>query len=257
MATVKNKNVLAIGAHPDDMEQFCGGTLKLISDLEGYQVTIAALTSGECGSNELSPQEIIAIRKKESEEGARKINANFINVGITDGSIEYNLETTRKIVALIREVNPLIIFTHPTEDYMTDHAHTGQLVLWAVPESTHKNFRVDTEASHLEKQPYVYHTDPQGLINKRGQIVEVNTIIDITDVVEEKLEALGAHESQIGLLQKGTAINAVEKTRRWAATRGQQIRRLYGEGFCQVLYEQYPRDNNLVKILGQEKVITL
>ena len=248
------KKVLALGAHPDDMEQFAGGTLSLLAK-EGHEVLIAAMTAGECGSLELSDSEIVEVRRRESEGGAKMIGAKFVNLGIRDGSVSYDLETTKKVVKLIREFAPDVIITHPTVDYMTDHAHTGRLVLWAVPEATHPNFPANTNAKALEKMPYVYHTDPQGLIDPEGQIVRVNTIVNIGEVIEQKLKAFSAHKSQMGFLEKGK-IDAVEKTRRWAITRGQQVRIDYGEGFQQELFEEYPRKNILVEIL-KDKVYTL
>ena len=249
-----NKRVLAIFGHPDDAEQFCGGTLILLAE-KGYEVTILALTAGECGSNEMSGEGIAAIRQKEALSGARKIGAKYRCLDIHDGCVSYDLETTRNLVAVIREIDPLIIFTHPTVDYMTDHSHTGQLVLWAVPESRHTNFTAPTKSPAIKQQPYVYHTDPQGLIGTDGKIVRVNTIVDISKVVEQKLEAFAAHESQMSFLEK-QGKGAVEKTRRWAITRGQQVRVEYGEGFCQQLLEEYPRRNILKEILD-DRVFTL
>jgi LmbE family N-acetylglucosaminyl deacetylase len=249
-----NKTVLAIFGHPDDAEQFCGGTLILLAK-EGFEVWIAALTAGECGSHELAADEIVAIRAREAEEAAKKIGAKYKNLGIRDGCVSCDLETAKKVAALIREIDPLIIFTHPTVDYMTDHAHTGQLVFWAVPEARHANFPAPTKAPALEAQPYVYHTDPQGLTYGDRQIVRVNTVVDISEVIEEKLEAFATHESQIGFLEKRHKA-AVEKTRRWAIIRGEQVRRGYGEGFYQELSAEYPGENILKEILGS-KVITL
>lgn len=254
MVNKENKEVLAIGAHPDDMEQFAGGTLILLKRA-GYNITIAPLTDGACGSKELSAEEIITIRQKEAEEAAKSIGANYRNLNIRDGCISYDLETTRKVAGLIRDVDPLIIITHPIIDYMADHSHTSRLVLWAVPEASHPNFETPSSAPAIEHMPYVYHTDPQGLIGNNGQIVEVNTIVDIGDVIDKKLEAFATHKSQVGFLKTGQ-INAVEKTRRWAATRGQQLRIAYGEGFYQELLEEYPRKNILLEILGQ-RVFTL
>ncbi|MEX0616407.1 MAG: PIG-L family deacetylase [Candidatus Woykebacteria bacterium] len=248
------KKVLAVGAHPDDMEQFAGGTLALLTK-EGHEVLIAAMTAGECGSRELLDSEVVEVRRKESEEGAKIIGAKFTNLGIRDGSLSYDLETSKKMVKLIREFAPDIIITHPVIDYMADHAHTGRLVLWAVPEATHKNFPADTKASSLTTMSHIYHTDPQGLIGPDGQIVRVNTIVDISETIEQKLKAFAAHNSQMGFLEKGK-INAVEKTRRWAIARGQQVRVEYGEGFYQELLEEYPRKNILVELLI-DKVFTL
>lgn len=252
------KRILAIGAHYDDMEQFCGGTLILLKK-KGYEVLITVLTSGECGSKKLPAKEIVSVREKEAKIGARMIGANLLCLGIRDGCVPYDLPTAKKLIKLIREYQPEIIITHPTVDYMTDHAHTGQLVLWAVPEATHPNFPVNTKAPSLDVQPYVYHTDPQGLIGPDGQITRVNTIVDISGVIEQKLKAFGSHKSQIGFLvvdSSGIKIDSVEKTRRWAITRGQQVRVEYGEGFNQQLLEQYPRKNILIELLG-DTVFTL
>ena len=251
-----NKRVLAIGAHPDDIEQYCGGTLLLLGQA-GYDITIAALTNGACGSKTLTGKEIISIRLKEAQTGAKLIGAKYLNLGIRDGCVEYNLETTKRLVKLVREINPQIIFTHPLVDYMTDHSHTGKLVLWALPESTHANFPANAKAPAQEHIPYVYHTDPQGLIGFDGQIVRASIIVDITDTIEQKLKAFAAHASQMDFLKfKQKEFDAVEKTRRWAVTRGEQVRVPYGEGFTQQLLEQYPRRNILAEVLG-ERVFTL
>lgn len=216
------------------------------------------LTDGACGSKTLSDKNIVEVRREEMKVGAKLMGAEIECVGIRDGCVSIDLETTRKIVKVVREYDPSIIFTHPTVDYMTDHSHTGSLVLWAVPEAMHPNFKVDSATPAVKSQPYVYHTDPQGLIGTDGQIVRVNTIVDISEIIEIKLKAFASHSSQMDFLKLKTQglMNAVEKTRRWAATRGQQVRVMYGEGFKQQLLEQYPRQNILKEILG-DRVFTL
>src|SRR3989344_687968 len=224
---MKDTKVLAIGGHPDDMEQFAGGTLILLK-YAGCDISIAA----------------------------KLIGAKYINLDIPDGSLDYNLETTQKVAGLIRDINPDIIITHPVEDYMTDHFHAGRLVLWAVPEAGHPNFATASKSPAITKQPYVYHTDPQGLTDAKGQIVKVNTVVDISDVIEEKLKAFAAHKSQMGFLAHRNKPNAVEKTRRWAITRGEQVRTGFAEGFYQELAAEYPRGNILLELLPG-KVYTL
>ncbi len=256
MSSPEKQKILSVFGHPDDAEQFAGGTMKLLAD-KGHDITIASLSDGACGSKTHSAVEIVAIRRKESEKAASMIGAKFVNLGIPDGSIEYNLENTKKVVALIRDEKPDIIFTHPsTGDYMTDHWHTGSLVLWAVPEAKHKNFKALTDTPPIQHIPYVYHTDPQGLMFADGQIARVNTIVDISDVIEEKLDAFSAHESQMGFMSHRNKPDAARKTRRWAETRGEQVRVAYGEGFTQQLNAEYPRRNILVEMLP-EKVYTL
>lgn len=252
-----NKKVLAIGAHPDDIEQFCGGTLLLLKQ-KGCEIKLLIMTDGACGSQTLSDEEIKGIRKKEMEEGARYLGAEVECLNIRDGCVTYELETVKRLVKVIREFAPSIIFTHPITDYMTDHAHTGRLVLWAAPESTHQNFIVDSSDPALPGYPHVYHTDPQGLIGTDGQIVKATTIVDISEVIDVKMRALAAHESQMDFMKAKAAhdMDSVEMTTRWNATRGQQVRVRYAEGFTKQLLEQYPRHNILKEVLG-EKVFTL
>lgn len=251
----EEKRVLAIGAHPDDIEQFCGGTLHMLRKV-GYELLIAPLTAGECGSRTVSSEEIKRIRASEIVAGAALLGAKGVCLNLRDGCVVYDLVTVVKLVKLIREYKPAIIFTHPTEDYMTDHTTTGQLVLWAVPEAAHPNFAAETHAPALRKYPFVYQCDPQGLTGLDGQITPVRTIVDIGEVIEQKLAAFQAHKSQMDYLEGSKTISNVEKTRRWAITRGEQVRVEYGEGFNQVLLAEYPRKNILAEILG-DKVFTL
>lgn len=250
---MSKERILAIGAHSDDMEQFVGGTL-IHFVKRGHKVTIAPLTDGRCGTDELTPDKIIAVRAKEQEKAAGIIGAKYINLGIKDGCVSVDLETVKKVVALIRDVNPQVIFTHPTVDYMSDHYNTGQLVIWAVPEAGHINFEAPSKKPAIEHNPHLYHTDPQGLVSLDGQFTRVNRVVDITETIDQKLEAFGAHVSQIDFLPNVT--NAIDKTRRWAVIRGEQIGVAYAEGFCQNLLAQYPKDNILFKLLPG-KVIDL
>jgi LmbE family N-acetylglucosaminyl deacetylase len=249
--------ILAIGGHPDDVEQFAGGTLALLQE-KGHEITIAAATRGECGSTTLSSEEIAKIRLEESEKAAKILGARFINVGLADGSVEYNLENTRKFVSLLREVQPDIIFTHPAkDDYMTDHWHTGALVMWAVPEAHHCNFKTQNDLPNLEGPVYVYQWDPQGLTTSDGQIAHVNTIVDISTVMEKKFKAFTAHASQIDFMPKSKdGLDTVGVTRRWSVIRGEQAGFVHGEGFMQVRHANYPKENILSQLLP-DKVYTL
>jgi LmbE family N-acetylglucosaminyl deacetylase len=252
------KKILAIGGHPDDVEQFMGGTLLLLTKA-GHEITVAAMTDGACGSHEVSAEEIVKTRHEESENAAKLLGVKkFINLGIRDGSIEYNLENVKKVVALIRDVNPDIILTHPgKDDYMTDHWHTGALVLWAVPEATHENFDSPTNSPAIKDYPAVYHCDPQGLTDAEGQVPHVNTIVDISSSIDEKMKAFAAHASQMNFMdsQQGKK-DAIYKTKRWDIIRGEQINVEFGEGFNQQLNAEYPKQNLLKELLA-EKVFTL
>lgn len=246
----KRNIVLALGAHPDDMEFFAGGTLALLAQ-KGYEVVIVSMTSGECGSRNVGPDEIASIRQLEAEKGASKLGARYKTLEIQDGCISGDLDTVIRVVGLIQEIRPKIIITHPPVDYMADHIHTSQLVHWAVSEATHTNFPVKTDAPVLRRKPYVYHTDPEGLTNSNGQIPRVNTIVDISSVFDLKLLAIAAHESQNG--PEGILVKLAQTD---AMVRGRQARIDFGEGFTQQLFDGYPQSNILKAVLGR-KVLTL
>ena len=66
--------ILAVHAHPDDVEFQCAGTLALLAQA-GHQVTIVTMTAGDCGSRELGPEEIARIRRQEAQASAELIAA--------------------------------------------------------------------------------------------------------------------------------------------------------------------------------------
>ena len=75
--------VLAVGAHPDDLELLCGGTLAKYAQL-GHHVTMAVATNGEVGSMTLTKEEIAAVRKAEAAAAAAVIGADFVWMGYPD-----------------------------------------------------------------------------------------------------------------------------------------------------------------------------
>jgi LmbE family N-acetylglucosaminyl deacetylase len=75
--------ILAIGAHPDDVEIFCGGTIAKYA-AKGHEIVMVSVTNGEIGSKELSCEEIIKIRRKEGEAAAKVIGAEYVWMGYRD-----------------------------------------------------------------------------------------------------------------------------------------------------------------------------
>lgn len=251
-----NKEVLAIGCHPDDIEEFVGGTLLLFKKA-GYTVTLAVMTRGESGSKVVSAEEIARIRDLESRKAAAMMGVNYINLGFCDERVFVDDESTKKLVKVIRERNPQVILTHPTTDYMKDHENTAGLVLSAAPAAKHANYETDTQAGYIGLLPHLYHWDMQDLKTPEGQYAPMTTLVDISEVIEEKLDILGQHESQAGSQahrQKGSMLH---KARLWARIRGYQIGVEYAEGFNQQLMAGFPVSNSLANALGLEKVYSL
>src|SRR6266446_5896973 len=120
-------NILAIGAHPDDIEISCAGTLARYA-AAGHSVTLAVFTCGDMGDLKITPPELARVRKRESEASAAILGARLLWPGITDELVFPNEEQRRVMIDVIRQVDPDVIITHSPNDYHPDHRYVSQLV---------------------------------------------------------------------------------------------------------------------------------
>ena len=120
--------VLAIGAHPDDVEIFCSGTL--IKCVErGDTVIICYACSGDLGHMVIPPEELKVIRAKEAEKSGALEGMEVIWGGFDDMNLfENNREARDKMVDVIRYANPDLIITQNPVDYHADHSSISKLV---------------------------------------------------------------------------------------------------------------------------------
>ncbi len=174
-------DVLAIGAHPDDVELGCGGTIaKLIS--EGKTVAILDLTQGELGT-----RGSLETRKIEAENAKNILGIAFReNLKMKDGFLENNEENRLLIVDYIRKYQADIVFCNAIEDRHPDHAIASQLVsdacfLAGLPkiETSYKAWR--------PKQVYHYI---------QWKNVKPDFVVDISNYMETKLEVCLAYKTQ-------------------------------------------------------------
>ena len=119
--------ILAIGAHPDDIEILCAGTLARYAR-EGHAIFLAPFTSGNMGDLEIPPSELARIRREESTASAAILGASLLWPGITDELVFPNEEQRRVMIDVIRQADPDVIFTHSPNDYHPDHRYVSQLV---------------------------------------------------------------------------------------------------------------------------------
>src|SRR3954469_24261683 len=108
--------VLAIHAHPDDVEILAGGTLALLADA-GHTITIATFTPGDCGSRELGPEEISAVRKREAAKAAALIGARYGCLEMRDLAIFNDDSSRRKVTEVLRQIRPQLVLTAAPVDY--------------------------------------------------------------------------------------------------------------------------------------------
>ena len=119
--------VLALHAHPDDIEFQCSGTLILLREA-GCEVVIATMTPGDCGSAEHDAEAISAIRRDEARAAAALIGAEYLCLEFRDMAIFNDDESRRRVTEALRRVQPAIILTAPPSDYIADHEMTSLLV---------------------------------------------------------------------------------------------------------------------------------
>ncbi|MCX7046702.1 MAG: bacillithiol biosynthesis deacetylase BshB1 [Candidatus Sumerlaeota bacterium] len=176
-------DVLAIGAHPDDVELFCGGTIaRLVAG--GRRVMIADLTSGERGSRGTKEERLV-----EAAKAAHVLGVARRQLDCGDTLIE-NTEANRlQVIRLIRETRPSVVITHDQEDRHPDHRKTHDLVSDAYFYSGVGG--IDTGQPRHRPRALFYFIG-----NHRAQMPRPSFAVDITPFFEKKLESVRVYRSQ-------------------------------------------------------------
>jgi N-acetylglucosamine malate deacetylase 1 len=216
-------NILAVGAHPDDLEILCGGTLARYAE-RGDKVYMASLTNGNMGHPKIEPEDMGKIRREEMQKSASIIGAEVIWIDVDDELSEVNVKTRLKMVDAIRFAKPDIIITHDSNDYHVDHRNTSQLVFEAAPLACVHNIKRDYEV--LDKQPLIYLMDTVGGI---GFIP--NEFVDIGSTIEIKKKMFRCHESQDAWMLEATGFDISDVIETMAKFRGYHAGVHYAEGF--------------------------
>lgn len=248
--------VLGVLAHPDDAEFLCAGALIRLTRECGWQVHIATMTPGDCGSAELPPDEIATIRRGEAARAAALIGAVYHCVEERDLRIFYQEGPLERVTRLLRIVRPRLVLTHSPADYMLDHEVTSTLVRAAAFGAPIPNlFRDQGHPPPLPSIPYLYYCDPIEGKDALGQEVRPGLCIDVSGVIDDKAAMLAAHASQRDWLLKHHGMDQyVQSMRDWGAHRGGEIGAAYAEGYRQHLGHGYPQDNLLGSLLGGRQI---
>lgn len=240
---------LCLMAHPDDCEFLAAGALILLAD-RGWEIHIASATPGDCGTTQLSPEAIAAKRRDEAAMAASLIGARYHCLELRDLHVHYCEEAIRRILQLTRSIAPALILTHAVHDYMPDHEETAKLARTAsigffVPNACGGPITPGVGMPHL------YYADPVGLTDHFGQPHSPHVIVDISSVLDRKMDMLRKHESQRSWLQAHYGTDEyTHSLLEWSHRRGQVIGVQAGEGFRQHLGYGYPQDCLLSRELG-------
>ena len=179
-------DILAIGAHPDDVELGCGGTIaKLIS--EGKTCVIVDLTRGELGTRGTDQT-----RHEEATESAKILGVVAReNLGLKDGFLVNSEEYQLEIVKMIRKYRPEIVLANAIDDRHPDHAKAAKLVSDACFLSGLRKIEtiVDGENQEVWRPKQIFHYI-------QWKDIKPEFVIDISEHLEKKLEACMAFKTQ-------------------------------------------------------------
>jgi LmbE family N-acetylglucosaminyl deacetylase len=196
-------NILAIGAHPDDLEIGCGGTLCAMA-AAGHSIYLLVLTGGEAGGNPVT-------RRAEQRRSAKLLGAELRWGGFTDTALPGERELARAVETHIQKIKPDLVLAHYPQDTHQDHRAAA---LAAQTASRYVGSVLCFEGpTTFDFKPSLY--------------------LDIGGVLDRKLTLLGAHRSQ--LRRTGVrGLSILETARAMAVFRGYQDRLKHAEAFAPV-----------------------
>ena len=188
-------SVLAIFAHPDDIEFRAAGTLLLLRQ-RGWDVHYCNLSNGNLGSAEMNVSETALTRRKEAQSSARLMGATWHRSVCSDLQVFYNDATIRRVCALVRATRPSVILTHPPQDYMEDHTTTCRLAVTGAFARGIPNYRSTPQRPPTLDPVTIYHSMPHGLCDPMRGTVFPEAYVDTSSVHSLKRDALACHRSQ-------------------------------------------------------------
>ncbi|MGL4550433.1 MAG: PIG-L deacetylase family protein, partial [Gemmataceae bacterium] len=213
----------------------------------------ATMTPGDCGSAELPPDEIAAVRRAEGAGAAAMIGARYHCVEERDLLVTYSEPALVKVTRLLREVRATLVITHSPADYHLDHEMTSTLTRAAAFAAAVPNFYVGRDMPPaLEHIPHLYYCDPIEGKGPLGDDIPPRLLIDISAVIGTKEAMLAAHASQRDWLLKHHGMDQYLRAMRdWGTYRGRQAGVAFAEGFRQHLGHSYPQTDALGAALGR------
>lgn len=228
----KNISVLAVGAHPDDIEFSMSGTLCLLKDI-GCRLHYFNLANGCCGTVRHSREEIVQIREAEARAAAEKLAARYYPSIVDDFSIFYSAELLGKVAAVVRRSRPRIILLPSLDDYMEDHIMTARLTASAAFVRHVPNYTTIPPQDPMDGDVVLYHALPHGLKSEMRRPVKPELFVDISDVINRKADLLACHRSQKDWLDVSQGFDSyLETMKQMSGTVGRKSGRFeFAEGW--------------------------
>jgi len=183
-------NVIIIGAHPDDCDVDAGGTAIQYAKL-GHNVLFVSLTNGDAGHHEMGGGALAKRRMAEAQEAGKRFGVKYVVLDNHDGELMPTLENRKAVIRLIRKWNADIVISNRPNDYHPDHRNAAILVQDAAYMVIVPNVAPDVPP--LKKNPVFLYTQDRF---QKPNPFQPDITVDITDVLDQKIYAISAHESQ-------------------------------------------------------------
>jgi len=176
-------DILAVFAHPDDLELTVGGTMLRMKSL-GYRTGGLDVTRGEMGT-----RGTVEGRAVEAVEAAKILKLDVReNLGLADGHVFVDDDSRTAMVKAFRRLKPKVVLTHQLDDPHPDHDHIARLVREAARLSSMQNYDPES-GGHVIPVPRVAHN----IFSRR---IEPSFVVDISEFLQDKMAAIRAHASQ-------------------------------------------------------------
>jgi LmbE family N-acetylglucosaminyl deacetylase len=228
---------IAIGAHPDDIEFYMAGALLLLKRA-GWEIHYFNIANGSCGSQVFNAGQARSIRRAEAKRAAQVLGAHFHESLCDDMEIVYDFKLLRRLAAVIREVRPAVVLTHPPVDYMEDHTNTCRLVVSAAFTHAMPNFRSVPQRPVADYDLTIYHSVPHSLHDPLRRLVMPGAFVNTASVLDTQSAALAEHKSQQAWLDATQGLDSMTaKVRELARAVGKLSKKYkFAEGWSRHLH---------------------
>jgi LmbE family N-acetylglucosaminyl deacetylase len=246
------RRILAIHAHPDDVEILAAGSLALLAQA-GHAITIVTMTPGDLGSTEMTPDETAATRRQEAANAAKLIGADYYCAEFRDLAIFNDDPSRRRVAEILRRARPDIVITSSPVDYLCDHEATSALVRDAMFGAPIPNYATGdpNPAPRLDHIPHLYFMDPIGGVDRDDRPVHADFYVDIRATFETKRKMLMEHRSQREWLQRHHGMDDyILSMERQARDIGRRAGVELAEGFRRYRGHPYPQTPLLEELVG-------
>ena len=235
-------NIVCIGAHQDDIDIHCLGTLLRYHAQGDVVITNVSVSNGDKGAQydlSMAYEDVTAMRNAEAAEIVESLGGRFICMGLPDEYVRDTDEARNQMTDILREAKADIVFAPPPVDYNPDHIVSGQIAYQACLMAPIRTIYTDHDP--LPDFPAMYYMD-----SVAGLDWQPTHYVDISHVFERKCELLQLYKSQMRNMEQFGGWDLVTYARILSAFRGLQCSVQCAEAFKPVLAWPRVRAGNML-----------